>query len=315
MEFKDYYKTLGVDEKATLEAIKKAYKKLARRYHPDVSKEKNAEAHFKEVGEAYEVLKDQDKRQEYDQLRAMGAAGRDGQFVPPPGWRGAGAAQHRPQDSADVSDFFESLFGRGGNFQHAAEDIQNHSDGRDIHYELALLLEEAFKGCEQVIELRIPQVDARGRQTLHSKKLKIKVPPGATEGTVLRIKGQGDPGFGGVPGDLLITIKLATHPLYTVAARDIALVVPITPWEAALGCKLTIPTLKGHSRVTIPPQSQAGQKLRLAGLGFPGTPVGDFFVVLKIVMPATITPAAKTLFENLAQELDFNPRSSWEAKP
>lgn len=323
MEYKDYYKIMGLDEKATPEEIKKAYKKLARQFHPDVSKEKNAEARFKEVGEAYEVLKDPDKRREYDQLRAMGAMGRNGQFTPPPGWDPAThfyenyentGGGHAGQGGADFSDFFEAMFGRSGGFRRSARGgVRMH--GEDVHHELALLLEEAFKGSEQVIELRVPEVDERGLHSYRSKKIKVKVPPGSGDGTVLRIKGQGAPGLGGgEAGDLLLTLRLASHPLYSVDGKNISLVVPVTPWEAALGCKLTVPTLKGSTRVTIPPNSQSGQKLRLGGLGLPGTPAGDFFLVLKIVMPDKLSDKAKELFTALEQEIPFNPRAEWEAK-
>lgn len=328
MEYKDYYKIMGVDEKATPEAIKKAYKKLARQYHPDVSKEKNAESRFKEVGEAYEVLKDPDKRREYDQLKAMGAMGGNGQFTPPPGWDpathfyenyggqgGQGGQGGEGQGGADFSDFFEAMFGRSGGFRRSGRSGGVRMHGEDVHHELALLLEEAYTGSEQMIELRVPEVDERGLHSYRTRKIRVKVPPGSGAGTVLRIKGQGAPGLGGgEAGDLLLTIRLASHPLYSVEGKNISLVVPVAPWEAALGCKLTIPTLKGSTRVTIPPNSQSGQKLRLGGLGLPGTPAGDFFLVLKIVMPDKLSAKAKALFSELEQETSFNPRAQWEEK-
>ncbi len=320
MEFKDYYKIMGVDESATAEDIKKSYKKLARRYHPDVSKEKDAEQRFKEVGEAYEVLKDAGKRREYDQMRAYGAMGVNGQFTPPPGWdpathfyegtRGAG------DSGAGFSDFFEAMFGRSGGFRHNFGDSGSHvrMRGEDAQVELALLLEEAFTGGERVVELRVPEVDERGLRSHRAKKLKIKISAGSGEGSVLRVKGQGQPGLGGAEaGDLLLTIRLAPHPLYTVEGKDITLVAPLAPWEAALGSKLTVPTLTGRTRVTVPAGSQSGRKLRLAGLGFPGSPPGDFFVVLKVVMPPEPTDEARALYEGLAQEYaTFNPRAEWE---
>ncbi len=293
VEFKDYYKIMGVDESATADDIKKAYKKLARRYHPDVSKEKNAEQMFKDVGEAYEVLKDADKRREYDQMRAGAMSGNGAE--------------------SGFSDFFEAMFGRGGGFRHNFGDGGSHirMHGEDTRVELPLLLEEAFAGGERLVELRVPEIDERG---LRTRKLKIKVPPGSGEGSVLRIKGQGQPGIGGgEAGDLLLTVRLASHPLYTIDGKDLTLVAPLTPWEAALGSKLTVPTLKGRTLVTVPAGSHSGRKLRLAGQGMPGSPPGDFFVVLKVVLPPDLTDTARPLYEGLAQQYStFNPRAAWE---
>ncbi len=318
VEFKDYYKIMDVDEKATPDEIKKAYKRLARRYHPDVSKEKDAEKKFKDVGEAYEVLKDPEKRREYDQLRQYGAGG-NGQFTPPPGWDPS-QFQHGGFEgggSGDFSDFFETLFGRGGGFRQGGfgdGGARMRMRGEDAHVEIPIFLEEAYKGTEKLVELRVPETDERGRRVTRTKKLKIKIPAGSGEGSVLRIKGQGNPGYGGAEaGDLLATIRLAPHPLYSVEERNLTLVAPVTPWEAALGTKLTVPTLGGKTRVTIPPNSQSGTKLRLAGLGLPGSPAGDFYVVLKIVMPPDLSDKAREHYEALAAEYaSFNPRSAWE---
>jgi curved DNA-binding protein len=325
VEFKDYYKIMDVDEKATPEEIKKAYKKLARRYHPDVSKEKDAEKKFKDVGEAYEVLKDPDKRREYDQLRTYGAS-RNGQFTPPPGWDPS-QFQHAGYEDAgggDFSDFFETLFGRGGGFRQGgfgagsgAGSGRRQVRGEDAHVDLPIFLEEAFKGTEKMVELRVAESDEHGRRVQRTRKLKIKIPAGSGEGSVLRIKGQGNPGIGGAEaGDLLAKIRLAPHPLYSVEDKNLTLVAPVTPWEAALGTKLTVPTLGGRTRVTIPAGSQSGAKLRLAGLGLPGTPPGDFFVVLKIVMPPNVSDSAREKYSALAQEYSsFNPRTALEQQP
>ncbi|MES2604823.1 MAG: DnaJ C-terminal domain-containing protein [Pseudomonadota bacterium] len=334
MEFKDYYKVLGLEPAATPEEIKKAYKKLARRYHPDVSKEKDTEQKFKEVSEAYEVLKDDAKRKEYDQLRTMGARSRSGEFKPPPGWESAqrystGADSARADGTAwsggssggseDFSDFFESIFGRRGGFhrsQGAADPM--HMDGEDVHAELAVLLEEIHQGSEQTVQIRVPQVDERGLVSHHVKKLRVKVPAGTAEGSVLRIKGQGAPGFGGgSAGDLLLKIRLAPHPLFAVDGRNVSLVVPVLPWEAALGGKITVPTLQHKTRVNIPAHSQSGQKLRLSGLGLAGDPPGDFYVVLKIVMPEQMSDDAKKLYQQLAElsaKAGESPRP-WEQQP
>jgi len=316
MEFKDYYQLLGVEPSATADEIKKAYKRQARRYHPDVSKEKNAEQKFKEVAEAYEVLKSDDKRREYDLLRTQGARSGNGQFTPPPGWESANRHYSSTSDSGDFSDFFESLFGRKGGFdraQGAGDTVR--MNGEDVHAELAVLLEELHQGSEQAVQLRVPEADERGLVSHRIKKLKVKVPAGTAEGSVLRIKGQGAPGMGGGrQGDLLLKIRLAPHPLFSVDGRDISLVVPVLPWEAALGCKVTTPTLQHKTRVSIPPGSQSGQKLRLNGLGLAGDPPGDFYVVIKVVMPSTIDDKAKALYEQLAARGDASPRP-WENQP
>jgi len=315
MQFKDYYKLLEVEEKATPDEIKKAYKRLARKYHPDVSKEQDAEQKFKEVAEAYEVLKDPAKRQEYDQVKAMGGKGREGSFTPPPGWE---SATHFYEGGShnDYSDFFEAMFGRDGGFHRSSASGQRmQMRGEDVHAELALLLEEAWQGSEQLIQIRVPEADERGLISHRVKKLKVKVPAGTAADSVLRIKGQGGPGMGGAgPGDLLVTIKLAQHPLFSVEGRDLSLVVPVLPQEAALGCKVTIPTLKGKTRVNIPAGSQTGQKLRLAGLGMPGDQPGDFYAIIKVVMPDKLSEKAKELYLGLQEETTSNPRAEWEEK-
>lgn len=315
MEFKDYYATLGVAENASAEEIKKAYKRLARRYHPDVSKEDDAERKFKDLGEAYEVLRDETKRAEYDQLRRYGARSPGGDFTPPPGWESS--AQFHG-DGADFSEFFETLFGRGG-FQSAGfGGGRARMRGEDVQAELALLLEEAYTGSEQVIEVRVPEVNEQGFLQRRVRKLKVKVPAGTTDGTVLRMRGQGAPGLGGENGDLLVTIRLAQHPLYSVEGRDLTLVVPVLPWEAALGGKITIPTLKGKTRVSIPAGSQSGRRLRLAGQGLPGQPAGDFYVVLKVVMPENLNPDDVALYQQLADNFAASgaasPRAEWEER-
>lgn len=313
MEFKDYYKILGLESSASPEEVKKSYKRLARKYHPDVSKEADAEQKFKEVAEAYEVLKDQDKRREYDQLKAMGGADRGGRFTPPPGWQ-SGANFEAGDGHADFSDFFETLFGREGRMHGGfGAGQQAPRRGEDMQAELSLLLEEAWQGCEQILQVRVPEVDERGLLIYRNKKLKVKVPAGTTAGSVLRIKGQGAPGMGGAAaGDLLVRIQLAAHPLYTVEGKDVSLVAAILPWEAALGCKITVPSPGKRTRVSVPAGSQTGQKLRLGGLGLPGSPAGDFYVVLKVVMPETISDKAKELYRQLGEEAVPNPRAGWE---
>ncbi|MDT8398963.1 MAG: DnaJ C-terminal domain-containing protein [Pseudomonadales bacterium] len=318
MQFKDYYKIMELTESATAAEIKKAYRKLARRYHPDVSKEENAEQKFKDLGEAYEVLKDPEKKREYDQLRQMGGASQDGRFTPPPGWESATHFSGGEGQGGDFSDFFEAIFGRNGSFHRSrSRSGEQHfsARGEDVHADLSLLLEEAFKGGEQLMQFTVPQVDEYGLITHAQKKLKVKIPAGMGAGQTLRIKGQGAPGIGGGPaGDLLLRILLAPHPLYTVDGKNISLVVPISPWEAALGARVEVPTLHGRTRLTIPAASQGGARLRLAGKGLPGSVPGDFYVILKIVMPEQQTEKSRELFAQLATELPFNPRSSWEEK-
>ena len=315
MQFKDYYKIMELDDSATEAEIKKAYRKLARRYHPDVSKDKDAEQKFKELGEAYEVLKDPEKRREYDQLKAMGGRSRDGSFTPPPGWE---SATHFSEGghSGNFSDFFEAMFGHNAGFHRQYEGGRQQGfrmRGEDVRHDLPVFLEQACEGAEQVIEYSVPQVDEHGLITHQRKKLKVRIPAGTTEGQVLRLKGQGGKGIGGAEsGDLLIRIQFVPHPLYSVSGKNITLVVPVSPWEAALGGKIMVPTLQGKTRVSIPANSQAGSKLRLAGKGLPGKPAGDFYVVLKIVMPEKHTEKSRALFQELAEELPFNPRAQWE---
>lgn len=317
MEYKDYYQIMGVEEKASPEEIKKAYRKLARRYHPDVSKEPDAEQKFKDLGEAYEVLRDQQKRAEYDQLRQLGAMGGDGQFRPPPGWESAthfssGDYSH----GGDFSDFFEAIFGRTGGFHRGAGTAGTGGfsmRGEDVHVRLPLLLEEAFAGGEKLIEYQVPQVDEYGLISHLPKKIKLKIPAGISEGKQLRLKGQGAPGLGGESaGDLLIDVKLAPHPLYTVQGKNVSMPLPLSPWEAALGTKVVVPAPGGKLSVTVPRNAQAGKKLRIPAKGFPGSPPGDFFVVLKIVMPEKLHAKSTALFEEIAGLEDFNPRAAWE---
>ena len=320
MDFKDYYAVLGVSESATPEDIKKAYRKLARKYHPDVSKEENASDKFKDVGEAYEVLKDPEKRAEYDQLRKYGARA-DGSFQPPPGWQSAsgfGGGGYTEADARQFSEFFEEIFGGGrhggfsgadfggGGFRQSAK-----MRGEDVHARLALFLEEAFNGCEKQVSFTVHEIDSHGRMVPRQKTLKVKIPSGMREGQHIRLKGQGAPGVGGAePGDLFIEIELAPHPHFSIEGRDVLVTVPVAPWEAALGATVTVPTVGGKVNVKVPKGSSSGRKLRLKGKGFPGKHPGDQIVVLQVAMPEQHTPEAEKLYETLAElEKDFNPRS------
>ena len=317
MEFKDYYKVLGVEPGADDAAIKSAYRKLARKYHPDVSKEKDAEQQFKEVAEAYDVLKTAEKRAEYDELRQYAQQGRP--FEPPPGWQSqnhAGGEGGFGQSGRDYSDFFESIF---GNASHAH---RGHTHGRsqgrrgqDVEMEFPLLLEETLQEQAKQVALQIPQYSAEGQPLPPlSKTLSVKLPAGVGDGERIRLKGQGVPGIGGAPnGDLYLIIRLVPHPLFDVEAHNLILTVPLAPWEAALGCKVTVPTLSGKISLTIPANTQSGQRLRIKGKGLVNKAggQGDLYVLFKIVIPAQADEASRALWAQLAEQAAFDPRTEW----
>lgn len=305
MEFKDYYKILGVERTATADDIKGAYRKLARKYHPDVSKEAGAEARFKEIGEAYEVLQDPEKRAAYDQLGTGWRAGQE--FTPPPDWAAGfefAPGRFSTADAAEFSDFFSSLF---GNFARQA-DIQ-HSQGEDRHAKIVIPLEDAFHGATRTITLRAPRLDSEGRVVLRDHTLSVRIPKGIRDSQLIRLAGQGAPGSGGAPsGDLYLEVHFDPHSVYRVEGHDLSLTLPIAPWEAALGATVKAPTPTGVVEVKIPAGSQSGQKLRLKGRGIPGEPSGDLYLVLDVVVPAADTERAQQLYRTMAQELAFNPR-------
>lgn len=313
MEYKDYYKVLGVERAAKPDDIKHAYRKLARKYHPDVSKEKNAEEHFKEVQEAYEVLKDPKKREAYDTLGSQWKNGQD--FRPPPNWQGFGGfdgGQFNEDDLGGFSDFFSSIFGQAkqGGGRRSHQPFQQR--GQDEHAKIAITLEEAFHGGSKTIHFQVPEMDAHGRMRQATRTLKITIPSGVVSGQQLRLAKQGGPGMGGGPaGDLYLELDIQPHHLFTVEGHDIYLTLPITPWEAALGAKVTVPTLKGPVDMKIAPGSQAGQKLRLKGRGLPTkTAHGDQYALLQIVTPDAKTDADRALYEKMAEEMPFNPRKN-----
>ncbi len=310
MEFKDYYKIMGVDRNATQDEIKRAYRKLARKYHPDVSKEPDAEARFKEVGEAYEVLKDPEKRAAYDQLGANWKAGQE--FHPPPGWDAGfefSGGGFTGGDTSAFSDFFEALFGRGfGGASHRRSTFR--AKGEDHHAKILVDLEDAFHGANRTITLQIPEVDAHGHVRTRQRSLKVHIPKGIRQGQRIRLAGQGAPGIGGAPaGDLYLEVEFRPHPFYRVEGRDLYLDLPIAPWEAALGARVKVPTPGGVVDLKIPPNSKSGRKLRLKGRGIPDSPAGDLYVVLQIVTPPADSEKAKALYRQMAQELAFNPRA------
>ena len=312
MEYRDYYQLLGVDRDATQAEIKTAYRKLARKYHPDVSKETGSEEKFKQVGEAYEVLKDAEKRAAYDQLGNQWEQGQE--FRPPPDWDAGFEFSGGFEDTGSAySDFFESIFGGGhGGFGRQSSEFQARSptQGQDHHARIYIALEDSYNGETREITLHAPQLDANGRVSTQQRTLSLKIPRGVREGQHIRLAGQGIPGVGGAPsGDLYLQIEFQHHDLYRVDGRDVYLDLPITPWEAALGAKFKVPTPNGAVNLNIPQDSQAGRKLRLKGRGIPGTPAGDLIATLRIVLPAAESESARELYQQMQKQLAFNPRS------
>ncbi len=321
MEYKDYYKTLGVARNATPEAIKQAYRKLARKFHPDVSKEPDAEARFKEINEANEVLKDPEKRAAYDALGSQWRAGQE--FRPPPGQGGF----HREfrfstGDASGFSDFFSSLFGGGGGFGGFGDAFGEarrgggrredpfRQRGQDQTAQVEISLEEAFAGGTRELRLETPTQDAQGQVHLQHRTLKVRIPPGVSQGRQIRLAGQGQPGFAGGPaGDLYLEVHLRPHRVFQTDGRDILLHLPVTPWEAALGAQLQVPTLGGPVSLKIPAGSQSGKRMRLKGRGLPGDPPGDQILILEIHTPPADSEEAKTLYRRMAESLAFNPRA------
>jgi curved DNA-binding protein len=299
VKYKDYYKTLGVERGASEDEIKKAYRKLARKYHPDVSKEANAKERFQEVGEAYETLKDKEKRAAYDNLGRF-TPGED--FRPSQDWyHRHGATESEDLGGIDLSDLFESLGLRGKQrqgFRRSNVPIR----GEDYAVTVRLTLEEAYRGAERELQIGASHVRAR-------------IPKGATDGQQLRLRGKGGPGANGASaGDLFLHIALEPHPLYRVSGHDLDLEVPLAPWEAALGAQAEIPTLEGRVTMKVPAGSQAGQKLRLAGKGLPkpGGGAGDLYALLTVVVPPSLTEQEKKLYEGLRDASRFDPRARFK---
>jgi len=307
VEYKDYYRILGVERGADASAIKAAYRKMARKYHPDVSKEKDAEERFKDLQEAYEVLKDPEKRAAYDQLGANWRPGQD--FRPPPGWNPSGASHGGP-DLGGFSDFFDSLFGAQGRGGFRSSGFQAH--GEDSEAAISISLEDAAQGAQKNITLEIPALGPDGRMHRQPRNLQVRIPKGVTEGQRLRIAGQGGPGMGGGPnGDLYLHIRFLPHPKFRVEGRDLYHDLHVTPWEAALGASVEVPTLEGAVRMKIPAGSSCGKKLRLGGKGLPGPggkSGGDLYAILQIVVPKTLSEKETALFTQLAEVSTFHPR-------
>ena len=312
MDFKDYYNIMGLERDASQDEIKRAYRKLARKYHPDVSKEADAEARFKELGEAHAVLKDPEKRAAYDQLGANWKAGQD--FRPPPDWdagfeySGGGFAGG---DGSAYSDFFETLFGHGfGSAQPDRGRAGFHARGEDHHAKVLIDLEDAYQGATRSITLRTPELDSGGHVTTKQRTLNVKIPKGVKQGQRIRLSGQGSPGLGeGHAGDLYLEIEFHPHRIYRVEGRDVFVDLPVTPWEAALGATIKAPTPEGPVDLKIPEGITSGRKLRLQKRGIPGEPRGDLYVALVITLPPADSDAAKQLYRKMQHELEYDPRS------
>jgi curved DNA-binding protein len=317
MEFKDYYKILGVERGASQDEIKRAFRKLARKYHPDINKDAGAETTFKQIGEAYDVLGDVEKRAAYDQLGANYASGQE--FRPPPNWDSGFEFSSSGTDGSahDFSDFFESLFGRAQRRSHgfSSQARQYRERGEDHHARVTIDLADAINGATRNLTLRTPQLDDTGHVAFQSRTLNVKIPKGVTEGQQIRLKGQGSPGTGGgAAGDLYLTIEFAPDPLYRVDGSDIYLDLPVAPWEAALGASVKIPTPGGQVHLKIPAGSSQGRKLRVKGRGIPANPPGDFYAVLQIALPPANTEEARAAYEEMARKLAFDPRANLGGK-
>ena len=318
MDFKDYYSALGVARDASDDDIRKAYRKLARKYHPDVSKEADAGDKMREINEARDVLQDKEKRAAYDQLADHVARGGspDGGFrQPPPGWdegfefhRGPGQG---PADHADFSEFFSSIFGSRDGGSRGGQRAPYRERGEDHHAAIEISLEDALHGAERQLSLRAQEIDDQGRPHLVNRTLDVKIPAGVRPGQYIRLAGQGLPGYGGEPaGDLYLEVRIAPHARYRVEGADLFMTLPVTPTEAALGASVTVPTPQGgHVEMTIPKGAKGGMKLRLKERGLGGKTPGHLYVLLEIALPPADSDAARAAYEQLAKATSsFNPR-------
>ena len=304
MEFKDYYQALGVKRDASTDEIKKAYRRLARKYHPDVSDAPDAEARFKAINEAHEVLKDPEKRRTYDQFGSQWKAasgGQGGGFRPPPGWQN-GFEFRSGGGQSGFSDFFETLFGNFG--RQPGGPSAARAAGQDQQASITIDLGDSYHGASRSVTLQTPERQPDGQLRNVSRTLKVKIPAGITAGKKIRLAGQGSAG-----GDLYLEVGFRPHPLFQADGKDVSLELPIAPWEAALGASVQVPTLGGRVELRIPAGAQSGQKLRLKGRGLPGAPAGDQYVVLKIVTPKADSERLRELYQALAQESGFTPRA------
>lgn len=312
MEYKDYYQIMGVERDATQDEIKRAYRKLARKYHPDVSKEADAELKFKELGEANEVLKDPEKRAAYDQLGSNWNAQQD--FRPPPDWGTGFEFRGGPQGGGGhdgFSDFFESLFGQARGPAGGGRSF--HMQGEDHHAKILIDLEDSFHGASRSITLQMPEVTPDGHVVTRNRTLKVSIPKGIRQGQQIRLGGQGAKGQGrGSAGDLYLEVEFNPHRFYHVEGADVYLDLPLAPWEAALGASVKAPTPSGAIDLKVPANSQAGKKLRLKGRGIPAKMPGDLYVVLQIVLPSADDEKARDIYQRMRDEVEFNPRATME---
>src|SRR6267154_1756369 len=306
MKYKDYYGVMGVDRKASAEEIKNAYRKLARKYHPDVSKEKDAEEKFKELGEAYETLRDPEKRAAYDQLGSH----RPGQeFRPPPGWERQFGDGSFSFDDIDLGDLFAGI--AGGMHRAGRRGGKIRMPGEDYEVTAHISLEDAYRGTEVDLELEVPEYDEQGFPRRVRRAFKARIPKGATDGQRLRLPGKGGKGLnGGRDGDLYLSIALHPHRLFRASGHDLYFDLPLAPWEAVLGTSVQVPTLAGSVRLKIPPGTRAGQQLRLAGRGLPKPKggEGDLFAIVQIAVPTAASERERALYKELAQASTFDPR-------
>ncbi|MDR5758958.1 DnaJ C-terminal domain-containing protein [Caballeronia sp. LZ035] len=303
MKYRDYYALMGVPRSATEAEIKTAYRKLARKFHPDLNKEADAETRFKEIGEAYQVLKDPKQRAAFD---ALGTGFKDGEDIRPRAE--ASGAYGSDGGTQDAEDFFGDLFGR-----HARQSARSYAPewpGEDLHAKVAVSLEDIYNGAQRTLSLQTPVVDDQGRVTYQTRTLDVAIPKGILDGQRLRLASQGGLGVGQAPrGDLYLEISVETPKRYRIDGRDVTTDLPLAPWEAALGAEVVVPTPSGDVTVTVPAGSSAGRRLRLKGRGIPGNPPGDFYVMLGIVLPPADTDAKKAAYAAMRQALDFEPRA------
>lgn len=323
VKFKDYYDILGVKRSATQDDVKKAYRKLARKYHPDVSKEPGAEGKFKEITEAYEVLGNKDNRKKYDELGANWKAGQE--FSPPPDWENVHFEFHKQGDVGAIfedlggpSDFFSTLFGDAfhtGSGRHSSGSRGPSTRGMDHEAEITISLDEAYNGARKSISMQTAELDKRGQVKRNVKTYAVTIPAGTTHQSRIRLAGQGGQGQGGASaGDLYLRVNVAPHPIFRLKGKDLERDLPISPWEAALGNNIAVPTMNGKATLKIPAGVQGGQRLRLRGKGLPartGKDIGDLYITIIIKVPTHLDSGEKELFEKLAKQSTFNPRKNW----
>ena len=322
MQFKDYYETLGVKRNESADELKKAFRKLARKFHPDISREPDAQARMQEINEAYTVLSDPEKRAAYDQLGNGYHPGND--FRPPPDWNGrfdfsrrASSPGHGGANSGDTgnfSDFFAELFGRQNGqpspLPAGHSSFSMHSRGDDHQAKVVLEIDDAYSGATRQIALRVPQLDGQGRAQFITRTFNVRIPKGVYEGQVIRLAGQGAPGArGAAPGDLLLEVNFRPHKRFSTNGRDLHLNLPVAPWEAALGSVIAVDLPDGWLKVRIPEGTQSGCQLRVRGKGLPGSSPGDLLLNIQVALPPADNPIARQLYEKMARELPFDPRT------